>query len=209
MFRNFFQNVRKPDGFGGRVMVSFMNRGHAAVSAWGFSHISPRKTDDVLDIGCGGGANLAVFLEKCSNGTVTGIDYSPVSVEMSKKLNRHAVSSGKCMILEGDVSALPFHEGMFDIVTAFETIYFWPDIENAFRQVLRVLKEGGIFLICTEVEGRGQKTEKWTKLIDGMNVYNGDDLICLLESAGFCEITVHRKQDRQWLCVLAKKPLNF
>ena len=154
MFRNFFQNVRKPDGFGGRVMVSFMNRGHAAVSAWGFSHISPRKTDDVLDIGCGGGANLAVFLEKCSNGTVTGIDYSPVSVEMSKKLNRHDVSSGTCMILEGDVSALTFHEGMFDIVTACETIYFWPDIAYAFRPVLRVLRDGRTVLLCPVVEGR-------------------------------------------------------
>ncbi|MDR0981240.1 MAG: class I SAM-dependent methyltransferase [Methanocalculaceae archaeon] len=186
-----------------------MNRGHAAGSAWGFSHISPRKTDDVLDIGCGGGANLSVFLKKYPDGTVTGIDYSPVSVETSLKMNRHAVSAGKCRVLRGNVSALPFDDEAFDIITAFETIYFWPDIGNAFRQILRVLKGGGTCMICTGVDGSGPEAEKWMKLVDGMIVYSGNELIRLLESAGFIEVTVYRNTDRPWLCVIAKKPQNY
>lgn len=183
-----------------------MNHGHATISAWGFTYISPRTTDDVLDIGCGGGANMSVFLTKCPNGTVTGIDYSPVSVAASTKMNQDAVSAGKCNVLLGDVSVLPFDEGIFDIVTAFETIYFWPDMENALRQIFRVLKGGGTCMICNEAGGPGQVAEKWTKIVDGMTIYSGEDLTCMLESAGFSDVTIHQELDRPWLCVIAKKP---
>ena len=49
-------------------------------------------------------------------------------------------------MLEGSAAALPFEEGVFDLVTAFETVYFWPDIEECFRGVRRTLKAGGRFV---------------------------------------------------------------
>jgi cyclopropane fatty-acyl-phospholipid synthase-like methyltransferase len=36
-----------------------MNRRHAKVTEWGLSHVSIRKGDTTLDIGCGGGATIA------------------------------------------------------------------------------------------------------------------------------------------------------
>ena len=37
----FLQNTRRPEGLGGRLMVSMMNRGtHAALSEWGLSHLN-------------------------------------------------------------------------------------------------------------------------------------------------------------------------
>ena len=84
----FFENTRKPQGFGGKLMTKMMNSGHAKLSQWGFSNISAKSDAEVLDVGCGGGANIAVWLDRCRNGHVTGMDYSEVSVAESQKLNR-------------------------------------------------------------------------------------------------------------------------
>ena len=53
---NFFENTRKPQGFGGKLMTKMMNIGHAKLSQWGFSNISVNSDAAVLDVGCGGGA---------------------------------------------------------------------------------------------------------------------------------------------------------
>ena len=39
------------------------------------------------------------------------------------------------------------------MVTAFETVYFWPELAQNFREVYRVLKPGGVFFICNEANG--------------------------------------------------------
>ena len=143
---NFFENTRKPQGFGGKLMAKMMNSGHAKVSQWGFSNISAKPDAKVLDVGCGGGANIATWLDKCRNGHVTGLDYSEVSVAESQELNAAAIKQGKCRVLQGDVSAIPFSDEVFDYVSAFETVYFWPGLKKCFSEVNRVLKSGGTFL---------------------------------------------------------------
>lgn len=91
---NFFENTRKPQGFGGKLMTKMMNIGHAKLSQWGFSNISVNPDAAVLDVGCGGGANIVAWLGKCGNGHVTGMDYSKVSVAESQKLNAAAIKKG-------------------------------------------------------------------------------------------------------------------
>lgn len=39
---NFFENTRKPQGFGGKLMTKMMNSGHSKLSQWGFSNISAK-----------------------------------------------------------------------------------------------------------------------------------------------------------------------
>ena len=55
---NFFENTRKPQGFGGKLMTKMMNIGHAKLSQWGFSNISVNPDAAVLDVGCGGGEEV-------------------------------------------------------------------------------------------------------------------------------------------------------
>ena len=70
--------------------------------------------------------------EKCPQGVVKGIDYSPVSVEKSKKVNEAAIVEGRCAVLQGSVADMMFADNWFDAVTAFETLYFWPDLTRCF-----------------------------------------------------------------------------
>lgn len=82
---SFFENTRKPEGFGGKIMVAMMNIGHSAVARWGLRFLKLTPDDKVLDCGCGGGANIKRMLKKCPQGIVKGIDYSTVSVEKIKE----------------------------------------------------------------------------------------------------------------------------
>ena len=200
---SFFENTRKPVGLGGRIMASMMNLGHTPVASWGleFLHLSPDA--NVLDCGCGGGANIKRLLKKCPHGIVKGIDYSPVSVEKSQKVNADAIAKGRCTILQGSVAKRIFAEGWFDAVTAFETVYFWPGLPKCFQEVYRVLKPGGTFLICNESNGDTDKDEKWTEIIGGMTIYKDIELKAYLEQAGFYEVQIHKK--KSWLCVMGKK----
>ncbi len=201
MIRRFLSNTRKPQGVLGRFMLRSMNSGHLPLSDWGFSLIHPSRDARSLDIGCGGGANVAKLLSLCPDGFVDGIDYSEESVAFSRKKN--APSLGKrCAIRQGDVGELPYADGTFDLVTAFETVYFWPDLPKAFAGILRVLKPGGRLLMVCEADDPEDTT--WTGLIDGMTVYRGEDLKSRLEQAGFAAVTLTRNE-KGWIGLLAEK----
>ena len=165
--------------------------------------MEPATDAEVLDCGCGGGANIKRLLKLCPKGTVRGIDYSPVSVEKSKRVNKAAVARGRCDVLCASVAELPFESEQFDLVTAFETVYFWPDLPRCFCEVGRVLKIGGTILICNESNGDTDRDEKWTEIIGGMTIYKDTELKAYLEQAGFHDVQIHKK--KSWLCVTARK----
>ena len=161
---SFFENTRKPVGLGGKIMVAMMNLGHSPVARWGLHFLELTLDAKVLDCGCGGGANMKRLLKKCPQGIVKGIDYSPVSVEKTKKINEAAIAEGRCAVLQGSVADMMFADNWFDAVTAFETVYFWPDLPQCFREVYRVLKVGAIntpssfstrFISCRAFSGCG------------------------------------------------------
>ncbi len=56
----------------------------AALAKWGLSQLTLESDLDILEIGCGGGANVVQILKRCRDGMVTGGDYSGISVEKSK-----------------------------------------------------------------------------------------------------------------------------
>ena len=199
---SFFDNTRKPAGLGGKLMVSMMNLGHRALARWGLRFLELSGDAKVLDCGCGGGANLRTLLRRCPQGIVKGVDYSAVSVEKARRVNRQAIADGRCVVWQGSVTELIFAAGWFDAVTAFETVYFWPDLVQSFREVRRVLKPGGTFLICNECSD--ERGEAWSQRIDGMTVYREKELKAALNQAGFRAVQTHRNE-KGWLCVLAQK----
>lgn len=202
MFKGFFENFRKPkDNFGGRFMLRSMNKGHEKLAKWGRSYINIDKDYTVLDLGCGGGRNIEYFLTKASK--VYGLDHSNTSVKMASEINKKAIDTGRCQILVGDVKNLPFQDESIDIVTAFETIYFWNDIEKCFKEIYRVLKKEGQFLICNEVSSKERRDVKKLLNIINFEIYNPEDLTKMLRGLGFtCQYHLDRKKQ---MVLVAKK----
>ena len=202
MFKSFFENFRKPkDNFGGRFMLKSMNRGHEKLAKWGRSYINIDKEYTVLDLGCGGGRNIEYFLTKA--GKVYGLDHSKTSVKMASEINKKSIKNGRCKILVGDVKNLPFEDESIDIVTAFETIYFWNDIEECFKEIYRVLKKGGQFLICNEASSKERRDVKKLLKMINFEIYKPNDLKKMLTELGFsCQYHLDRKKQ---MVLVAKK----
>lgn len=199
MLNRFLQHTRKPQGTLGRMMLKGMNAGHSRISAWGISHLSIKHHSHILDVGCGGGANIAAMLENHPDCIVDGLDYSEESVAVSQKTNAKALGK-RCNVTQGNVASIPYADDTLDYVTAFETIYFWPSLKDAFIEIKRVLKSDGTFFICCESDDADDTT--WTSRIEGMTVYRGDDLKELLLSAGFNDVQLDRNESG-WICIIA------
>ena len=202
MFKSFFENFRDPkDNFGGRFMLKSMNKGHEKLARWGRSYLNIDKNYTVLDLGCGGGRNIEYFLTKADK--VYGLDHSETSVKMASEINKKAIDTGRCQILLGDVKNLPLEDQSIDIVTAFETIYFWNDIEECFREIYRVLKNGGQFLICNEVSSKERRDVKKLLKMINFEIYKPNDLTKMLRELGFsCQYHLDSKKQ---MVVIAKK----
>lgn len=190
-----FDNMRKPKGKLGQIQLKSMNKEHTPVSLWGLKHLDIKGDDVILDIGCGGGININRMAKHAKK--VYGVDYSMDSVKVSREVNRQEIYDGKVEVVHGDVQSLPFDDETFDVVTAFETVYFWPNIEKCFGEVKRVLKPGGIFLIGTESNGSDNIPMKISEKLINMTVYNDKELCQYLENNGYSQITAYLRDGRK------------
>jgi SAM-dependent methyltransferase len=199
---------RKPTGWLGRVMVRTMNRSHSNLTSWGLEHVQVGKHDAVLDVGCGGGQTVHRLAHMADLGKVHGVDYAEASVAASQAFNRAAVESGRVEIQRAAVSHLPFPNEVFNLVTAVETHYYWPDLPGDMREIYRVLKPGGSVLIIAEAY-RGRRLD-WLyavvmKLIRAAYL-SSDDHRDLLLKAGYADAQVFLERTKGWLCATGRKP---
>jgi ubiquinone/menaquinone biosynthesis C-methylase UbiE len=109
------------------------------------------------------------------------------------------------------VSDLPFDNEFFNVVTAFETIYFWPDFIKNLKEVNRVLKKDGIFFVCNEASEKDpvaseapNNSENLKELLD-MKVYTSKSLISALKQTNFKNITTFTKEGTDWLSAICLK----
>lgn len=168
-------------------------------------HITKLHPSKIIDLGCGGGRNAAELLKRFPAATVHALDYSEVSVQKTKQFNQQAIKNGRLQVTHANVLNLPFSADTFDLATAFETVYFWPGPLESFKEVYRILKKGGCFLIVNESDGTNKADDKWLKIIDNMKIYTVEQLEFFLTEAGFSEITIDHKNKKHHICILAKK----
>ncbi|MCR4583039.1 MAG: class I SAM-dependent methyltransferase [Prevotella sp.] len=201
VMKQFFSQCARPEGFLGRLMLRFMNFGHAPLTNWGLSFVDFKDQWTMLDIGCGGGATLQRLLKRSKNAKAYGIDISEESVAKAKKVNQDQLDK-QVFVVQGSVEQLPYNDGMFDLVTAVETVYFWPDVSKSLQEVKRVMKPGATFVIMIEVV---DSNSVWTNVVDGMTVLSPEQLKELLDEAGFLQTVVYKKKP-SYATILGVKP---
>ncbi len=199
----------KPKGSAGSEMLSRMNESHRPVTEWALGLVDFRESDRVLDIGCGGGATLRRLSKRVGKekGQIAGVDYSSVSVSESIKFNQDLVDEGRLSVVEGSVEQLPFPDGTFDKITTVESFYFWPDHVNSLKEVRRVLKKGGKFLLVADIHGGADLSPKEIDNVKKYNLFNPspEEYQELFQQAGFFEIQIHLKKGEKWICVTGSK----
>lgn len=202
LFKKYVGMTKNPEGILGRMMLTGMNIGHSKMADWGISHLNMQNPKMLLELGCGGGRNIDALLGRYLKAYMTAIDISPLSVERASKKNKKHIADGRCFINTGNVSKLEFPDDTYELATAFETIYFWQDLDKCFTEIYRVLKSGGAFMITNEADG---SDDSWDKIIDGMKTYTIEQITGALNRAGFMKITSYHHESKPWICVIAEK----
>ena len=204
-----FRQVRKPSGWLGKRTVRAMNMGHASMTDWALGLLTVPRNAAVLDIGCGGGRTVQKLAALASEGSVDGIDYSAASVAVSRDTNAREIAAGRVRIQEGSVAALPFPDGTFDVVTAVETHYYWPDLPANVREIRRVLKPGGTFALIAETYRGGPFRLLYGIVMPllGAAFLSDQEHQDLLTKAGLTEVATSHRSRKNWICAIGRKPL--
>lgn len=200
---------QKPTGWLGRWVLRNMNSRHSKVTDWGLSHAFVGERYTVLDVGCGGGRTISKLAAVTTHGKVFGVDYSRESVAIANKVNKQWIDMGRVKIQEGSVSQLPFASDLFDLVTAVETHFWWPDLPADMREVIRTLKPGGTLVVIGEVyKGARTRTAKLAERylpLTGMKLLTVEEHREMLENAGFCNVQIIDEPEKGWICCIGKK----
>jgi ubiquinone/menaquinone biosynthesis C-methylase UbiE len=201
----------KPTGWLGKITLWRMNASHSKLTDWGLEQIPVENDYTILDVGCGGGRTVSKLAAIATLGKVYGIDFSEESVTATKRTNAQWIDLGRVEIRQGTVSELPFADGIFNLITAVETHFWWADLPNDMREVLRVLKPGGTLIVIAEIykgmtTGAGKFAEKYASRT-GMTLLSVAEHQELFNNTGYSDVQVVEKREKGWICGIGRKPL--
>lgn len=189
----------KPTGFIGKIVGLMMNKYHTSLYIDYFKDNLPRDNSTILDIGCGGGKFLKYLSKKNNSYLLYGLDHSLEMVTLSQKINKQAIDQKRVEIFQGSVTMIPLDNSQLDLVTAFETVQFWPEINNSFKEISRVLKQGGEFLIINRYP---PENSKWWKMA---KIKSDKEYRLQFENNGFYKISIDLNFKNGWIIVKGTK----
>lgn len=201
------RQFRKPSRWVGRPFLWLMNQRHSNLTDWGLQYVQIEKNFTILDVGCGGGRTIQKLAAMAPHGKVYGADYANGSVATSRANNAALIREGRVDVVQASVSKLPFTENTFDLVTAVETQYFWPDLLNDMQEVRRVLKPGGTLVVIAEAYKGGGKSKAHDAVISllGSGCLSVTEHRDLFATAGYSDIKLFEERKRGWICVTGRK----
>ena len=205
----YYSRSRHPKGFWGKRVLKEMNSdAHAALPEWALDKFQINKEFRILDIGCGGGANIRRMLALEPTVTCTGIDNSQLSLKKTLDENYPAYVDKHFVTIGGNAMQMPFPKEIFDVATAFETIYYWPSLDNGITEAMRVLKPGGIIVIANEMDGLSPHDENLAHAVGGMRIYTPEEIKESMTEAGLESVKVWQDEERHFVCAIGKKSIK-
>ena len=164
---------------------------HALNRLW-LTHVNLAPDAFLLDIGCGGGASLKAAFSQMKSIRAVGIDPMPVMIAAARELLPRAD------FYEAGAESIPLPGGVVSLALANCSAIHWQRVEDGLREVHRVLRQGGQFLIIEEA---------FASQTDDGRLNSPQDLPELLKSAGFLvkEHGHHDQQGESYWATLAEK----
>ena len=193
--------LRQPSGLFGRiVMGDLLNKGNEKINHLAVELLDIQPTDQVLDIGFGGGITIKDMVKLIDTGKIYGVDFSNPMVEQPKKKFKRSIESGKVSIEFADVRQLPFDDNTFDKICTVNTIYFWEDPLASLREIKRVMKSSGRLVIGIRSADK-MKDLAFTK--HNFRLYDPEAVKDLLVGSGFSGMSIeHRDKDEKFDSVM-------
>lgn len=156
-----------------------------------------RKGETVLDIGAGGGLDVFLASQKVGpEGKVIGLDMTEQMVEKARK-NARKGSYNNVEFKLGETEDIPVKDNSIDLVMSNCVINLVPNKEKAYREIYRILKRGGRFVISDLVtekeldESIRNNPEKLVACVGGALTEKG--YISVIKKVGFKNVKILKK----------------
>jgi ubiquinone/menaquinone biosynthesis C-methylase UbiE len=190
-----------PTGLLGVVVGRIMAVKNAKMNEFAVEMLDLQPDDQALEIGFGHGRTIRMIAERAKAGFVAGVDLSDVMVRQAAKYNLDLIVAGRAEVCQGSVADLPYECGRFTKVLAVNNYQFWPNAELNLGETRRVMREGGLMVICL----RMHSTKRFA-LAPGFTEDEVADVARLVRWVGFRDIRiVKRKVGREASCVIARR----
>ena len=129
-----------------------------------FSGVPEDFAGKLLEVPVGTGILTMPLYQTLPRADITCLDYSPDMMGQAReKAERMGLQNVR--FRQGDVGALPYEDGSFDIVLSLNGFHAFPDKEAAYRETFRVLRPGGTFCGCFYVAGECRRTDRLIKKV--------------------------------------------
>lgn len=149
-------------------------QGQKNLTDYCISLLKPLENKEVLEIGCGNGTQCMYIMERCNTLNITGVDLDPRNIEIANSEKERRQLKNISFYL-GDAQTLTMiKDKSVDVMFNIESALHYPD-KNAFlKQVHRVLKPGGQFVITDilTMKGKGTGIRKFWKKSMKLNNWN-------------------------------------
>lgn len=137
-----------------RLVWSMSEQENQAYLEKALSGVPADFSGTLLEVPVGTGVLTMPVYRTLPRAKITCLDYSP---DMMQRARRRAPDNVR--FVQGDVGALPFEDGSFDVVLSLNGFHAFPDKEAAWAETLRVLKPGGTFCGCFYIKGENRRTD--------------------------------------------------
>ena len=184
------RRARRPSGAGSRGMYREPVYHYPNFKVM-LAELALKPNDHLIEIGCGGGAMLNEALK--SGCRAAAIDHSLEMVQTARQTNAQAVAEGRLVVEQSSADHLPFPDAKFTAAAMTGVLGFLPDAVAAFREIRRVLREGGRMVVMGADPAMRGTPAAPEPIASRLHFYTDEKLRQLAVDAGFSEAQVIRR----------------
>lgn len=141
------EHARRPHGLLGLIVAEVMARETLRDNRKAIDLLQVKNGMRIIDIGAGHGRALREICRAAPSVVATGVDDSPKMLAIAARKNARLIATGRVRLINGSSDALPCDDAAFDGAMTVNTVYFWSEPRDHFREIARVLRPDGRFVI--------------------------------------------------------------
>ncbi len=181
-FEKVAKQLAHPTGAFGVEVALGMNHLNQFINKNTYDLLQINDSDKVLEIGLGNGKFIKNILNYGNNICYTGLDISHTMITEAKKLNDKFIKAGFVNLILADIEKMPFLKESFNKICTINTIYFWKNPTKALKEVYRILRKDGLFIISFRpyIEGQSLNFSEY-----GFTEYKTEEVESIIHKANF------------------------